>query len=313
MNLLIPFCQNAVQMSVVWCVNGFAQSLMWPPMVRLMTALLDEQNYKTTTTKVIWGSSIGTIVVYLVSPLLITLFSWKAVFWFSAVCGIVMLLIWNRCSYEIGVHKRMVNTDAPAQKTSWFGPLMAFVMVAIVSQGMLRDGITTWMPTYISDTYHLGSAISILTGVLLPVFSMICCQVCTKLYISRFTNPLTCAGVFFAVGTLAAAGLSLFTGENAAFSVAFTALLTGCMHGVNLILICMIPAFFANTGKVSAISGILNSCTYVGSAISTYGIAFLSEKCGWDFTLLMWLGIAALGAVICFSCARSWHRKFGEI
>ena len=45
------------------------------------------------------------------------------------------------------------------------------VMIAIVMQGMLRDGVTTWMPSYISETYNLSNAIAILTGVVLPVFS----------------------------------------------------------------------------------------------------------------------------------------------
>ena len=36
MNLLIPVCQNNVQMTAVWCVNGLAQACMWPPMVKLM-------------------------------------------------------------------------------------------------------------------------------------------------------------------------------------------------------------------------------------------------------------------------------------
>ena len=31
MNILIPFCTNHYQMLAVWCVNGFAQAFMWPP------------------------------------------------------------------------------------------------------------------------------------------------------------------------------------------------------------------------------------------------------------------------------------------
>ena len=65
-------------------------------------------------------------------------------------------------------------------------------------------------------------------------------------------------------------------------------------------------------GKVSTISGILNSCTYVGSAASTYGIALISEKAGWNFTLLIWFIIALTGTVICFVAARPWTKKMGE-
>ena len=59
-------------------------------------------------------------------------------------------------------------------------------------------------------------------------------------------------------------------------------------------------------GNISTVSGVLNSCTYVGSAISTYGIALLSESAGWQTTSFVWFLIAALGAVVCTVCSRIW-------
>jgi len=80
MNFAIPFCPTPYYMLAVWCLNGFAQSLMWPPMVKIMTAYLTEEEYKASVTKVSWGSSFGTILVYLLTPLLITLTGWRWVF-----------------------------------------------------------------------------------------------------------------------------------------------------------------------------------------------------------------------------------------
>ena len=306
-NLLIPICKNPYQMLSIWCVNGFAQSFMWPPLVRLMSLLMSDEEYKRASVKISWGSSIGTIAVYLLSPLLISLFSWKAVFIFSATCGALMIFIWNRYSYETGAAttKTKVSRNNTG-KSSLLGIVMISVMSAIILQGMLRDGVTTWMPSYISETYNMSSAVSILTGVVLPLFSIICVQTATKLYIKKFTNPLLCAGIFFFTGALSAFALFLLTGKNAAFSVLFSALLAGSMHGVNLILICMIPPFFKSHGNVSTVSGILNSCTYIGSAVSTYGIAVLSENIGWSNTLLVWLFIALLGTAVCIACVKPW-------
>ena len=314
MNLLIPFCQNPYQMAGAWCVNGFAQSFLWPPMVRILTTLLTTTDYKRASAKISWGSSIGTIVVYLTAPLLITTLGWKAVFFASAGCGVVMIGIWNRFSYELPKAeqpKDTAATTAPKKSAAaLFTPLMLFVMLAIILQGMLRDGVTTWMPTLVSETYDLGSSISILTGVVLPLFGILCFQIGTRLYMKVFTNPMICAGVFFGAGALAAGGLCLLNGVHPIFSVVFSAMLTGCMHGVNLILICMIPPFFAKYGIISTASGVLNSCTYVGSAISTYGVALLSKQLGWSYTLLIWLAIALCGALICLICAKPWKRQF---
>ncbi|MGN0526140.1 MAG: MFS transporter [Acutalibacteraceae bacterium] len=310
MNLLIPICKNPYQMLAVWCINGFAQSFMWPPLVRLMSSLLSEEDYKRASAKVSWGSSIGTICIYLLSPLLISLFGWKSVFVFSAICGSIMIVVWNICTYKTDdVRKETEIHRNKNGKGSLFGIVIIGIMSAIILQGMLRDGVTTWMPSYIAETYNMSNASSILTGVVLPLFGIVCIQAAAKLYMKKITNPMMCAGVFFLTGAISALALFLLTGKNAAFSVLFSALLTGCMHGVNLILICMIPPFFKSTGNVSTVSGVLNSCTYIGSAVSTYGIALLSEKIGWSNTLLIWFIIAALGAAICLACIKPWNTK----
>lgn len=314
MNLLITVCQNPFQMLAVWCVNGFAQSFMWPPLVRLMTVLFTQEDYKNSSAKVAWGSSIGTIVVYAVSPLMILLSGWKAMFFFSAACGVIMLIFWNRFCVDVETPK-VSHAKASGSKGSagpLFSPVMIALMVAIVLMGMLRDGVTTWMPSYIAETYNLSNVISILTGVILPLFSILCFQIGGWLYKKKFSNPVTCAGVIYVLGMVASLGLVLFTGKNAAISVVCSALLTGSMHGVNMMLIMMLPACFARWGHVSTASGVLNSCTYIGSALSTYGVALLSEKLGWGFTVMSWLAIAVMGTVICFVCAKPWDKKFRQ-
>lgn len=313
MNLCIPLCRNPYQMLAVWCLNGFAQAFMWPPIVRMMTALLSEEDYKKVTVKVSWGASFGTILVYFVAPLIISVLNWKWVFVFCAASGAGILLVWNKMAYDIApVPEEKQPERQAATNRALFTPLMLGVMVTIVLQGMLRDGVTTWMPSYIAETYQLSSAVSILTGVILPVFSIFSVQLASRLYRKVLKNPLLCAGVLFAVGAVSAVGVSLFSGKAVALSVLSSALLTGCMHGVNLMLICMIPPFFQKYGNVLTASGMLNACTYIGSAISTYGIAVLSETAGWGITVLLWIGIAVAGTVLCFLCTKPWSREFGK-
>lgn len=309
MNILIPFCQNTYQMLAVWSVNGFAQSLMWPPMVKIMTAVLSDDDYKNGVTKVSWGSNIGTIVVYTVSPVLIALLSWRAVFCFAAILGIIMVFVWNRfaCDVEIKPQKKIKKSDKKG-KNVLFTPIMIGIMVAIILQGMLRDGVNTWMPSYISETYKLSNEISILTGVIMPIFSILCFQAVNKLYTAKIKNPLVCAMIFFSAGAVAAMGLYRFAGANPGLSVFMFAVLVGCMHAVNLMLICMIPMYFQNTGKVSTVSGVLNSCTYIGSAAATYGIAVFQGMFGWNSTILIWIAIAGGGAVICGICGKFWNK-----
>ena len=225
------------------------------------------------------------------------------VFFVSALAGILMAIAWQILCPEVAPIRRVKQEIKEKSGVSLFSPLMLFIMLAIILQGALRDGVTTWMPSYISDTYNLSSKISILTGVLLPIFSLVCFHFAEKLYKKVFKNPLKCAGVIFGVGAISAIMIQLATGTNAVISVVSSALLTGCMHGVNLMLICILPAYFKKSGNVSTVSGVLNSCTYVGSAVSTYGIAYISDNFGWNATISSWTVIAILGTIIClFVC-----------
>ncbi len=313
MNLLMLLASDPWQMLVVWCINGFAQSFMWPPMVRLMSVLVSHEDYKDVSTKVSWGSSIGTMVIYLVVPILISISSWRSIFIFSAASAAVMVFAWNRFCPEIPVESASVSGVKKERTNSpLFSPVMLCIMVAIVLMGMLRDGVTTWMPSYIAETYHVSNAVSILTCVILPIFSIVCYQGANVLHRKRFSNPITCAALFFAAGAAAALGLVFTTGKMAALSVLFSAILTGCMHGVNLMLIAMVPAYFDRYGNVSTASGVLNFCTYIGSAAFTYGVALLSEKLGWSFTLWSWLAIAVVGTAICLFSIHPWKKMFSK-
>lgn len=184
---------------------------------------------------------------------------------------------------------------------------MVTVMLAIVMQGLLRDGLTSWMPVYISDEFQISSSISILTGVVLPVFSIVSFQVTSYLNRKVTKNEVACAAAIFAAGTLCAAVLYFVAFEQPVLSVAMFALVTGCMHGVNLILIGMLPAYFEKYGKVSFISGLFNSCTYIGSAASIYGVAVVTENFGWHITIGVWFAVAAIGTLLCAISVKSWR------
>lgn len=308
MNFLIPFCPNPVMMTALWCVNGMAQAFMWPPIVKLMASLLSTEDYNRASATVSFGSAGGTILIYLLSPLIIELLSWKGVFWFSAACGALMAVIWINLCPEIALTaKARQEKRVPVAKVM-LSPMMAAILLAIVLQGMLRDGVTTWMPTFVSETFDLGNSVAILTGVLLPIFTVLSIRVSSKIYAKAFTNALTCSGVIFGAGAAFALMLFFSTGKSAILSVLFIALLSACMHGVNFMLICIVPAFFKYTGCVSLISGILNAFVYIGSAASTYGIAVLTENIGWKNTVGIWFIVAAVGTAACLVCVPAWRR-----
>ncbi len=312
MNICMIFSSNQYIMLVLWCINGFAQAFMWPPIVKIMVEIFSENFYKKMAVRISWASSYGTIIIYFIAPLIITVSSWRFVFLFSAICGIATIFIWNKYCIDIKKPLKRYLNDNGEKSANYLllTPVVIGIMIAIILQGMLRDGVTTWMPSYIADTYHLGTAVSILTGVVLPLFSIICTQIASKLYREKIKNPVTCAALMFGIGSVVAVLLYFCSGKNAIMSVLCSAVLTGAMHGVSSLLTAMVPPFFKKYGNVSTVTGVLNACAYVGSGISSFGIALLSEKFSWSLNLFLWCIIAVLGTALCVCCIKPWKHLF---
>ena len=311
LNVLIPFCASPAAMTAVWCVNGLAQAFLWPPLVRLMACLFSGEDYRRATVWVHWGASCGTILLYLLSPLLISLGGWQLVFRFSAACGIAMALVWLRSPLRAGAAAGSVQSEKASVASLLLTPLMLALILVIIFVGALRDGVTTWMPTYIGETYQLGSGAAILTGVVMPLFGIACQQIASLIY-RRYPSPPLSSLLISVVSLISALMILLAAGRSTAFSVLGAAALTGSMYGMNMILIGLLPANFRNTGSVSTISGILNACVYIGSALSTYGFARLSEAAGWNAVALLWLALAAACALLCLACVPAWNRRFPQ-
>ena len=167
--------------------------------------------------------------------------------------------------------------------------LLVFTLAAIFFQGVLRDGVTTWLPTYIYEAFGLSSEKSILTGAAIPVFSYLSLSLTSFYYNKTGKKPFRCVFSIFALSALAAVVLVIIGGRSVILTALMSALIVACMHGVNLVLISFIPGIYGNNENVSELSGTLNFMTYVGSAASAYGFALLSDKFGWSGTITSWI------------------------
>ena len=320
MNLLVAWLPDPRFLCIIWAVNGFAQSMMWPPMVKLLSSQLNQQDYAKACMWVSWGSSFGTIAVYLFTPFILGNADFRAIFIVCGGCALGMAIVWHALCRRL--FRNWTASSPAADIASDQQPhlsdvrplglraifLVGMVILSIMMQGALRDGVTNWLPTLLTNTFSLDNGTAILSGVCLPIFHILCTRLASWVYSRFLRNELICAGTIFAVGFTGVTLLSFFGAGNALCTVILLGLLVGCMHGVNLILVCMVPPYFGKYGHVSLISGIVNSGTYVGAAISTYGIALFSDVFGWHSTLYLWGAIAAVGMLICWCMARRWAR-----
>ena len=292
-------------MTAVWCLNGFAQAMLWPALVQYMARQFSNADYKRAVMHVNIAGSAGTVVVYLLVPLCVRLGTWRWVFVIAAAVAVIAALVWRRLAPAEAEPLTIENPDAePGKPVSILKLLAGFglapILLGAALQGTLRDGVTAWMPVLVTESYPaFSSAKSVLTAAILPLFAIVSLQI-TGALAKKINHELRSAAWFFGAGALAALGLALSLSGAPWLpgSVGFMALLTGCMHGVNLVAVCQLPARFGRYGCTGTAAGIINAFVYAGSALSMFGTALLAERFGWRVTAWVWLAIAAAGTLV---------------
>ena len=329
-NVLIPFTPAGWRV-VVWFINGFAQSMLWPPLVRIMAAVMNEKQYNTVSANTNVAGLSGTIFIYLSSSLIWLRFfrSWKLTFFTSAGMAAVILVLWilgfrrlkDVEALRFERKRRPVDLDEEEEKSRegakgkltlklLLGSGFILIAVGIIAQGALRDGITDWVPTFISNTFSQSSDKAILKSVVLPVIGVISMKIVGVAANKWVKNEVTGAGVTFIGSTVLCLLLFLFYSRNEYVTLGVSALIVGTMHAINFFLICVVPARFEKYGVVSTMSGIINSLTYVGASAGVYlfGKIADNEALGWNTVLLSWVVIAAVGTAACFLAVRPWKK-----
>ena len=141
-----------------------------------------------------------------------------------------------------------------------------------------------------------------LFSAILPVFSILSIVIATALHkLPLFNNEASGTLIFFLIAAGVSLPLSFLMSLDAAWAritcLVLCALITAAMHAVNFLYISCMPGRFAKMGRAATASGVCNACTYIGAAISMYGIAAIAESFDWSVTVIVWAVIAVIGAI----------------
>lgn len=315
LNLAMGFADSATTMTVLWTLNGIVQSAVWSPMLRLtVERLLPAQSYRAS---VNYSTTVplGTFAAYLLSAGAVALSGWRSPFFVSGILLCSMSLWWlfgigrleKKAELFIEKEQRSTITENKKSLPHAILAMLGLVAAAALLNGLLRDGIQTWMPSFLRENYGLSPSVSIVFTLVIPVVNL------GGVYIGKWMNDrlfrseaVTSAAAFFAAAML----LALFGALTHAplwLCLALFALSTAMMLAVNIMLVTLVPLRLAKSGHVSTLSGVLNSATYAGSTLSGYGVGLLLQTGGWSVTIWAWSAAALVGTGICLVLIRPWR------
>lgn len=319
-NILMPLCSGSyIVMSVVWGLNGIVQSMLWTPILYIISNILPEEQRRRACLYIAASFPVGSLLSYVISAGAIKFASWHFAFFIPAGIIACIFVFWCLAAGKTskilgrGEKKSLPVQENTGAKVS-LGKLFivsgaAVICIGILVQGMLKDGVTSWVPTLIKEKYNVSASFSVLLSAVLPIINLSGAWFATKLYEGPFKlNEAATSAFGFAMTLIPLTGIVFVGKYPIAICVILLALFTTIIAAMNHLLMTLIPVHFAKFGRASTVGGIFNCCTYIGSAISTYGFGAVSEKFGWTATVVFWIILGVIGVAACALPMRRYAR-----
>ena len=325
-NFSISFGPPVALMTVLWSANGLSQALLWAPICRIVSDSVHTSRRQKACTALATTMAGGTLFAYVLSALLISAKGWSASFVCGSICTLAAAFIWIIVTTKIEkdtekngeIEEMPVRIDDSGEAVPHDEIPNNFIKLLLVSglmtlavasgvQGILKDCMSTWVPTFISDMFEMSPVVSILTGTLLPVFGLFGPYLANYI-MARTRDELSSLFMLFIISSVALSMLALFGRFSIVVSIVALAVTYACSLGQNMFIVGTIPMYFHNVGKVSMITGTLNAVSYLSTAVLSWITGALVDGAGWGIVMTLWLILSCVAAVSVIFAKRRWNK-----
>jgi OPA family glycerol-3-phosphate transporter-like MFS transporter len=330
-NFAMGLAWTDTQMLVIWCFNGLVQSVLWPPILRVIVEYYPGPIREKVCIHIATTYPVAALVSYGAFAGIILALSWRAVFLAVSVFLFAVSVLWVFAFGRLAFGKPAQGPGLPPlvapERGTFRGtgagtpagtvrrtfnrkglPLAVLIIICsiLVTQGALRDGLITWIPTYLTRVFTLRASTAILSAGILPLINLAGIYVCQYMF-HRFKDEIRTSLCLYLVSALSALGLLCFGTFHIVLSLVLFALITASMMGVNLMLVSFVPTRFFRMGIVAFVSGLTNAMVYLGSSIATFGIGLTADRFGWASLLLILLSLTLISVLLCFLALPRWQ------
>ena len=321
-NLLMPVVTPSVPaMAAVWLANGYFESMLWAPIVVLLSGRIAQgMRYRAMST-IAYSRPTGQILAYLFTAACSYLgIGFRTPYVIAAVCAVatcVLLVLVSRKAFSAPdtVEVEPIEKKKTEGKSSdsvlrlLFASGAVIFLLPVIFHGMLKDGVATWVPTLLRDSFGANETLSTLLAIVLPLTGLLGVSFANFL-LSRKLLKGNHAVIGIIIMLLTAVPVALLLNTRALPLVAAVICLCSVsllMESYNQVFSTLMPTCFASKGRAATVSGIINSLIYGGSAVSIYAFGAIAEYIGWNVATVIWLGLALGSAVIMAFAIKPWQ------
>lgn len=314
-NILIGIVTNFQIVKYLWVINGGALSVLWVSLIRFLSETLDKKYMSKAV--VVMGTTVatGTFLVYGLSALFVALKVFKLIFFIAGILLPFIAITWfisspilakkitsGQLSDQIeskDLQKGEDNVETK-RKGCMKGLLGIFIIFGIfaIMTNLIKDGLTTWVPTVLKDVYGLPDYISVLLTLLLPLCAIFGVTVVVNLN-KKIDNFVSICTFLFTVSCVLIGVVIMMLHFNL-FVVALLsfAIISCLMQGANNLITSVMPLYWKDKINSGMVAGIFNGCCYIGSMASSYGLGLVADLYGWNSVFWLLFFVCAVAVVI---------------
>lgn len=313
-NLIIAVSSDFSIMKWLWLVNGFVLSILWPTLVRLLSESLPQKILGTSSVVMGTTVAIGTLVIYGLSSIFAAFDKFKMSFYTAGIAVIVVAVIWvifyNKAVSDAKKEREQeatvqeAKTDITEQKYQEQGERkILFISIYVlcfyaIGVNLIKDGLTTWVPSILKDEFSMSDSLSILLTLFLPVLAVFGNAGALKMHkiIPDYVNH--CVAVFAVIAVFICVIIGSLTLELISFMLIGLVIVNFLASSLNSVITSIFPLFMRGKVNSGLFAGVLNGFCYLGSAISSYGLGTIADNFGWTAVFWVLIGFCIVAFVV---------------
>lgn len=305
-NLTIAVSNHFAIIKWLWLLNGLVLSVLWPTIIRFLSESLPKAYLAKSS--IVMGTTVasGTLIIYLLSSIYAIFNHFKLAFYTASFTVMPVAVIWLILYDRVGSTKETGDdqgTVVPAEEPTKESAnrcrkqaTLLYLAVGVlcffaVGVNLIKDGLTTWVPSILKEEFRMTDSLSIFLTLLLPIVAMFGNLFAVMLH-KKISDYVTQSSVCFAAIGLFIGGILLGLSFKMAVAV-LAGLVIVCFlaSSLNSLVTSVFPVFMREKVNSGKIAGILNGFCYLGSTISSYGLGSIAEHWGWSRVFYVLIGV----------------------
>ena len=304
-NLAMTFCNGIDEMKYLWFLNGVFQSILWSSLIKTLSDNLADSKLPKAVMVMSTTVASGTFMAYGLAALFSYLnLSWTLIFYVASVLVGLVAVLWfvgmstiQKAKKETEITNKI--TKGKLSLTPVFVIGIIVILISAVTNGFIKDGITTWVPSILKEEFGVSSSLSIIVTLLLPVLSIFGTSIVNALH-KKQKDENALNGIFY-FATIILVGFIILTLNLK--SVPLTLALFGgiacLMSAVNNVITSIVPLYSRDKIDSGLMAGLLNTFCYVGSTLATSLLGRIADTKGWNDVFVCILIFTVISFVVC--------------